>query len=226
MALTSEQDLNQLKGQLAETENQEKRARDAIREAKTRMQSLSADLKDQAMRDLGQIEADLAEIKKSMTRQVSTAARTTVTSPVRGLVKGLNVHTIGAVIEPGKVIMEIVPIDEELIVEALVAPQDVGMIRVGQPVKIKVSAFDFSRYGTIPGTLDSVSASTFQGEEGQFFYKAKVKLSRNHVGPVPDANLILPGMTVQADIVTGDKTILQYLLKPVQIAADEALHER
>lgn len=226
MALTSERELNQLRGQLAEATSQENRARDAISEARNRLQSLNADLKQQAMKDLGQLEAELAELDKSIARQISAADRTTINAPVRGIVKGLSVHTIGAVVEPGKLLLEIVPADKELMVEALVSPTDIGMIKQGQPVKIKVSAFDFSRYGSLPGTLDRVSASTFQGEEGQFFYKAKIKLDQNYVGKNAGRNLVLPGMTVQADIVTGDKTVLQYLLKPVQTTTDGAFRER
>lgn len=226
MALTSRRELNQLRGQLAEITSQENRARDAVQESKSRLQSLNADLKQQAMKELGQVDSELAELDKSIARQVGAAGRTTITAPVRGIVKGLTVHTIGAVIEPGKLIMEIVPVDKELMVEALVSPTDIGMVKNGQPVKIKVSAFDFSRYGSLPGTMDSISASTFQDEKGQFFYKAKVKLDKNYVGKTPGRNLVLPGMTVQADIVTGEKTVLQYLLKPVQTITDGAFHER
>lgn len=225
-ALSSERELNDLEGQLRETTSQESRAQDAVREAKSRLQSLDADLKQDAMKKLGTVEAEIAEINKSIARQESAADRTVLVAPVRGIVKGLSVHTLGAVVEAGKVIMEIVPVDEELMIEALLLPSDIGNIKVGQPVKVKVSAFDFSRYGSIPGKIDSISASTFQNEEGQFFYKSRVKLNQNHVGANPETNLILPGMTVQADINTGTKTVLQYLLKPIQVATQNAFSER
>jgi adhesin transport system membrane fusion protein len=139
--------------------------------------------------------------------------------------KGLEIHTIGAVIEPGKTVMEIVPVEKDLEVEAMVPPSDVGHMKTGQPVKIKVSAYDFSRYGNVTGVLENISASTFQSEKKESFYKAKIKLDRNYVGNDETRNLILPGMTVQAGIITGNKTILQYLLKPLQVATDSAFHE-
>ncbi len=225
-ALASQRELNELEGRLKEITSQESRAVDAVSESKSRLQSLDADLKQDAMKKLGAVEAELSEINKSIGRQEGAAGRTVLTAPVRGIVKGMTVHNLGAVVEAGKVIMEIVPVDEELIVEALILPADVGNVKVGQPVKVKVSAFDFSRYGSIEGTLESISASTFQNEEGQFFYKSRVKLKQNHVGQNAQSNLILPGMTVQTDINIGTKTVLQYLLKPIQQTTQNAFGER
>ncbi len=225
MALTSQRDFNQMEGTLEEARQQEQAAQDALNEAKSRMESLNADLKSQAMKNLGETEAQIAEVNKSLEKFEGTANRTLVLSPVRGIVKGLNVHTIGAVAEQGKVLLEIVPIDEELMVEAMVLPDDVGHLKPAQTVKVKVSAFDFSRYGSVAGTLGSVSASTFQAEDGKSFYKARIKLEHPYVGDDPKRNLIMPGMTVQADIVTGEKSVLRYLLKPIYVAAEGAFHE-
>ncbi len=224
--MTSERELNALRGQLSETMSQEKRAYDGINEARNRLQSLDAGLKEEAMKTLGQVEGELAETTKSIAKLENTSQRTTITSPVRGLVKGLNVHTIGSVVEPGRVLMEIVPVEEELMVEALISPADIGNLEKGQEVKVKVSAYDFARYGNISGEIDKISASTFQSEDGQSFYKAKVKLSRNYVGTNIGKNQILPGMTVQADIVTGKKTVLEYLLKPIHQATQNAFQEK
>ena len=225
MAMNSERDLNEIQGQLGEVISQQNRANDAIREAQNRLHSLGADLKSDAMKNLGTVEAELAEVNKSIAKVKSAADRTTIKSPVRGIVKGLNVNTIGAVIEPGKVLMEIVPVDKEIEVEAMVSPRDIGHLKDGQPVKIKVSAFDFSRYGNVAGTLKNISASTFQNEDKESFYKAKIALNQNFVGKDAKRNLILPGMTVEANIVTGDKTVLQYLLKPLHVATSNAFHE-
>ncbi len=224
--MTSERELNALRGQLSETMSQEKRAHDGINEARNRLQSLDAGLKEDAMKTLGQVEGELAETTKSIAKLENTSERTTINSPVRGLVKGLSIHTIGAVVEPGRVLMEIVPVEEELMVEALIMPADIGNLDKGQDVKVKVSAYDFARYGNIPGKIDTISASTFQSEDGQSFYKAKVKLEKNFVGPNSGKNQILPGMTVQADIVTGKKTVLEYLLKPIHQATQNAFQER
>lgn len=147
-------------------------------------------------------------------------------SPVRGIVKGLKLHTVGGVVAPGEVLLEIVPMDEELIVETRISPYDIGHVQVNQPAKVKVIAYDFARYGAISGVLKSISASTFRDDDGVPFYKGIIDLDKNHLGDDPDTNLVLPGMTVQADINTGEKSILQYLLKPIYVSASQAFRER
>lgn len=224
--MTSERELNAMKGQYGAMVNQEKQARDAIREFENRLSSLDSDLKQEAMKNLGQVQAQLDEVNNTITKLENAASRTTLTAPVSGIVKGLAVHTIGAVVEPGKIMMEIVPIGGDLIVESLVSPADVGNLKVGQPVKVKVSAFDSSRFGSAPGKLQSVSASTFQNEQGQTFYRVKISLDHNYVGNDPSRNLILPGMTVQAEIITGEKTVLDYLLRPLHMVTQSAFRER
>lgn len=225
MAMNSERELNQISGQLGEVISQQNRASDAIREAQNRLHSLGADLKSEAMKNLGAVDAELAEVNKSIAKVRSAADRTVIKAPVRGIVKGLSVHTIGAVIEPGKVLVDIVPVDKDMEVEAMVSPSDIGHLKEGQPVNVKISAYDFSRYGNVKGKLKTLSASTFQNEDNESFYKARIALNQNHVGNNAGRNLILPGMTVEANIVTGRKTIMQYLLKPLHVAADSAFRE-
>lgn len=226
MVMTSEREVNQLRGQIDEIANQQRAARNSIQEAQNRLLSLSADLKQEAMKTLGQVEAELAEVDEALSKAKNKLLRTVVTSPVRGIVKGLDIYTVGAVIEPGKVMMEVVPIDQRMMIEAMVSPRDIAHLRPGQPAKVKVSAFDFSRYGYAMGRLQSISASTFQNEDGDSFYKVRLALDQDYIGRNRVANKILPGMIVQADIISGDKTILQYLLKPLHVAASNALHER
>jgi HlyD family type I secretion membrane fusion protein len=123
--------------------------------------------------------------------------------------------------------MEIVPGDEQLIVEARILPQQVGRVAPGQTVQVKVDSYDYVRFGTIPGTLESISAMTFTDEvRRQDYYKGRIRLSKSYAGAVPGANPILPGMTVDADIVIGEKSILGYLLKPIQVAIHNALTEQ
>lgn len=224
-AMTSRRELNQITGQVQELGSQEARAQDAVRELQSRLQAVDADLKQDTMKNLGLIEAELDDIHKSMMRAQDTLKRTQVVSPVRGIVKGLTLYTEGGVVEPGKSLMEVVPVEKELLIEAMLPPSEIGNVREGQPVKVKISAYDFSRFGNIEGWLDGISASTFQGEEGQTFYKVKIRLERNYVGNNPERHVIVPGMQAQVDIVTGDKTILQYLLKPVRVAMDKAFSE-
>lgn len=224
-ALTSERELNGMKGRLQEASSQVQQAQDAIREAQSRLTSLKADLKQESMKNLGLVEAELAQVRKNLEKLEGTAGRTIITSPVRGVVKGFTIHTIGAVVESGKVLLEIVPVDSKIIVEAMVLPNDIGHLRPGQRVKVRVSAYEFSRYGSVPGTLENISATTFQTQDRHAFYRVRVKLDQTYVGNDPSRNLILPGMTVQADIVTGERSVLQYLLKPMYVASETAFRE-
>jgi len=162
------------------------------------------------------------EVIKKLEEQVD---RLQIRAPARGLVKGLTVNTVGAVIQPGEKMMEIVPLGKKLEVQVKISPKDIGHLKIGQPVQVKFSTFDFSRYGAVLGRLDQISATTFSGNDGERYYQGHVSLGKDHVGNDP-GNIIMPGMTVMADIITGDKTILQYLLKPIHRAMKTAFTER
>ncbi len=224
--MMSERQVNELQGQVAMSVSQENQVRAALDEMRNRLASLGADLKQDAMKNLGQVEAELAELDKGIAKLESASARTVLDAPVRGVVKGLNVHTLGAVVEQGKTLLEIIPLEGDLMAEALIAPNDIGNVREGQEVTVKVTAYDYSRFGSIKGRLETVSASTFQDEEGKSFYKTKIRLDKNHVGKNPAMNTVMPGMIVQADIITGNKTVLDYLLKPIHKATQTAFRER
>jgi len=197
-----------------------------LAEARSRLAELETTLREEALSEMGAVSAELAQVREAVAKLEDRANRLEIRAPVRGIVKGLQAHTVGGVIAPGAVVLEIVPMDKELIVEARVATTDVGHIEVGQPVTVKVLTYDYARYGGISGRLRSVSASTFVAEDETPYYKAVVELDRNFVVGDPNRNLVLPGMTVQADVKTGRKTLLQYLLKPVYSSIDEAFRER
>jgi len=224
-AMASQRELNELEGRLNETIQQERQAEGAIAEAESKLISLDADLRQQAMKELGTVEGDLAETRESITKYQGIVDRARMTAPMNGVVSGLKVNAIGSVVEPGKVVLQLVPADQELVVESNIAPSDMGNVRTGELVRVKVSAYDFARHGAVTGRLESVSATTFQTEDGKSFFKARIKLDQSFVGKNPERNPILPGMTVQADIVTGQKTILDYLLRPVQLAMETGFHE-
>lgn len=185
-----------------------------------------SEIESAAHKQLGKIETEVAQHNEVVTKLQNRVDRLEVRSPVYGLVKGLKVNTIGGIIEPGETLMEVVPLDKHLVVEARISPKDVGHVNVGQTVRIKVSSYDFSRYGAVQGRLEFVSATTFLDEQGVPYYRGRVSLSQNYVGENAGANAILPGMTVEADIVTGEKTILAYLLKPIHLSLKTALTER
>jgi|TARA_R110002126_G_scaffold279836_1_gene426870 HlyD family secretion protein/adhesin transport system membrane fusion protein len=224
--IESERDVNRLEGDVRSIESQISEGQNAISEYENRLTTASVRNRDQALQELEEVETQIAQNTETLGKLEGRVERMTVRAPVRGIIQELKVNTVGGVIGAGQPIMEIVPLDRTLIVEAHVAPRDIGNLQVHQIARVKVSAFDFSRYGVIEGTLDFLSATTFIDDNGESFYKGRITLDQNHVGPNPDKNLILPGMTVEADVVTGQKTVLAYLLKPVHTSLSSAFRER
>ncbi len=224
--LQTQQEAVTLRGESAQLRAQVEEARAAMKEYKDRLTSLDSRFRDDAWKQLEAVENDMAENAKITDKMKNRVDRLEVAAPVRGLVKSLSVNTVGGVVTPGQTLMEIVPLDRPMIVEVRIPPHHIGHLKVGQPVQVKISSFDYSRYGSIEGTLDYMSASTFQNEDGGRYYKGRVRLSQNYVGTDPQRNVIVPGMTVMADIITGDKTIMQYLLKPIRNSMQTAMTER
>lgn len=224
--LETQQDANALSGENQQLGAQIEEARAGLKEYKDRLSSLDASYRDDAWKQLESAEGELAQNSKIVDKLKNKVDRLDVTAPERGLVKSLSINTVGGVVAPGQTLMEIVPLDRPLIVDVRIMPRHIGHLRVGQPVQVKISSFDYSRYGAVPGELEYISASTFQGEQGERYYRGRVRLSQNYVGNHPDQNIVMPGMTVMADMITGDKTILQYLLKPIQNSIQTAMSER
>lgn len=217
--LESRKEANSLRGELA-------MARGAIKEFESRLSSLASGRHDEALRELEKIENDLAQTKENETKLENRVGRLDIRAPEDGVVKGLKVNTIGEVVQAGATLMEIIPVSRRLVVEARVSPRDIGYIKPGAQVRIKVSSFDFSRYGAVEGNVDFITATTFMDERGQPYYRARIVLSQDYVGGAAGVNALMPGMTVEADIVTGEKSVLSYLLKPLHRALSSAMTER
>jgi len=198
----------------------------ALAEAKTRYLDVDAQLNQKATDELGAATSELAQVEESLSRLEDRVTRLDILSSTRGLVQGLTVKTIGAVIQPGQIVGQIVPVSEDMDVECRILTRDIGHIAVGQAVNVKITAYDYSKFGAIDGTLTNISANTFMDEDGKPYYKGTVRLAHNYAGSNPGRNRILPGMTVSAEIRTGSKTLLEYLLKPIYVALSSSFHER
>jgi adhesin transport system membrane fusion protein len=133
---------------------------------------------------------------------------------------------VGAVVAPGETLVEIVPLGDELIVEAEIDPAEVAFVRVGQDARVRLTAYDFTRYGALPGVVAWVSADTFVDEEGGSFYRVRVRTAADLTGPNGEVLPVLPGMVAEVDILTGRHTVLEYLLQPILRAQGLALSER
>ena len=211
---------------LRELQGAERVSHGAVEETQRRRAELLGRLRESDSVEASKLTSELAEIEQALVRVRDRMSRLAVRAPVAGIVKGLTLNTIGSVIEPGQVIMEIVPVGDALIVESRVSTTDVGHIHPGQTVDVKVLSYETTRFGTLAGTLQRVSASTYLDESNSPYYRAEISLARNYLGDDPNRHPILPGMTVEADIVTGNKTILDYLLKPVYRGFRTAMSER
>lgn len=161
-------------------------------------------------------------IRADQDRMVRTAVR----SPVAGTVQRLLVNTIGGVVQPGMDLVEIVPREDYLLIEARIRPADIAFLRPGQEARIKLSAYDYSIYGSIPASLTHISADTILDERGEPYYQIRLKADSSQPDKASEPVTILPGMTATVDILTGKKTVLDYLLKPINKARERALTER
>jgi adhesin transport system membrane fusion protein len=152
--------------------------------------------------------------------------RTDLRAPVNGIVNRLNVVTIGAVVQPGQPILEITPQDETLLVEAQVRPADIAFIRPNQNAVVKISAYDSTIFGSLQGHVERISPDTTANENGETFYKVIVRTTRNFLGSEQAPLPIIPGMIGSAEILTGQRTVMQYFLKPIRRSFGEAMRER
>lgn len=224
--LDNERTLIEVVGQLNTVIADIKTAQEALNEAQGAIFELEASLGSDAVSEMGEIGAELAQVRETLLKMEDRARRLEIKAPVRGVIKGMTTKTIGSVVPSAETIMEIVPINDVMVAEVRIEPKDVGHLVVGQSAQVKVTTYDVARFGTVEGHLAQISASTFMDEREEPYYKGIVALSRSYVGENPDMNPILPGMVVDADVSTGSKSLLRYLLKPVFRSLDGAFTER
>ena len=201
-------------------------AKRAVEEARSLYLESKVKSQKKFTEELAKITAELAELDHAIDKQNDYVDRLNVRSPARGVVQHLPFRSNGEVVKPGALVAEVVPSDDLVIAEVRLDPKDIGHVKIGDAAEIKISAFDPNVFGFVPGTVQKLSASTFQSEAGEVYYKATISLSRDTVGTHGATYRITPGMVVQADIVTGAKSLVRYMLKPVYSSLDTAFTER
>ena len=221
-----ERQVADLEGEIRTIRTAIPRLQSAQEEANQRIEEMQLTVQTEASDELNSTRAELKSISQSLFAGQDRVTRTAVVSPVRGTVKDMKINTVGGVIQPGQDIMEIVPLDDSLIVEARVRPADIAYLRPNQKAVIKVSAYDFSIYGGLTAKLVRISADTIKDEQGESFYHVYLLTEENSLRHRGETLPIIPGMTVTAEILTGEKSVLDYLLKPILKAKDSALRER
>ena len=222
-----EQEVQALEGEIEELKASAPRARAAIEEARKRIEEERSRAQRRALDELGEIERDIALRQEGLTRASNQFVRTEIKSPIDGVVQSMRHHTVGGVVRPGEPLMEIVPTQENLLIEARLDPTDIGYVRIGHPAVVKISTYDFSRYGGLEGTVISISPdSHVDPQTGQSFFKVIAETDRTYLGAEPGDLPISPGMEATVDIHTGEKSVIDYLIKPVVRAQAEAFRER
>ncbi|MGO3843599.1 MAG: HlyD family type I secretion periplasmic adaptor subunit [Alcaligenes pakistanensis] len=196
----------------------------SIQEAQNRIGEVEIIFRNQARTELAETSAKLASLEQGQRALADRVRLAEVRSPVRGTIKTLAANTVGGVLQPGKDILEIVPTDDTLLLEVRINPRDIGFLHSGQAAEVKFTAYDFAVYGGLPGVLEQTSADTITDEKGNSFYIAKVRTDTVYVGD--DNRPILPGMVADVHIMTGKRTVMQYLLKPILRARSNAFRER
>ncbi len=202
------------------------RAEAAIKEIENKIGETRDRYRSEALSQLNEARTDLSKTQASGKAIEDRVNRTLVTSPVRGVVQQLMVNTIGGVIQPGSDLVEIVPLDDTLLIETKIRPQDIAFLHPGQEAMVKFTAYDYTIYGGLKATLEQISPDTVTDKDGKSFYIVRLRTEKNHLGSDEKPLVIIPGMVASVDIITGRKTILAYLLKPILRARAEAFRER
>ena len=202
------------------------RARSAVDEVKARLEEIKTNAKAQAQTELSAKLIEMNEIKERLSALTERQSRTEIKSPVAGTIQEITVNTVGGVVRPGEDLIKIVPQDDKLIVEARVRPSDRAFIYPGQKAIVKLTAYDFSIYGGLDAELISISADTFEDQEGNTYYQVKLRTDKTELVRKGEVLPITVGMVASVDILTGKKTVMQYLLKPFVKTLDNAMSER
>ncbi len=221
-----QRELNDISGQIRESEQRSSALNADLSSATKERADVENKFKSQALGELNDVQTQLRQIDESLAAIGDRVFRTEVRSPVDGVVNKIALKTIGGVIEPAMKLVEIVPVDDELKVVARVSPEEIAFLRPDQDVKVKITAYDPQRYGSLDGKLTRIGANSVTDREGNAFFEIEVSTEKNYLGTAEAPLPITPGMVAQTEVITGKKSILAYLMKPVLRAKDRALTER
>lgn len=217
---------NKAEGELIQTQSKKISVRAKIARVKGDLVALNEKFRNESLIKVDALSSERAQVSAELTQLRDKVKRLAILSPADGVVKGLKYRSIGSVVPPGDLVAEIVPLSDILVAEVRISPRDIGHVNVGTEVLLKIDTYNYARYGSISSSLHHVSASSFLDDEGNTYFKGLVNLPHNYIGTNPKSNRITSGMTVVADIQTGKKTLLQYLVKPINNALDTSFRER
>ena len=222
--LRLQRDAARFRGERDTANAQISRLESAINEARRKRQETELTFRNQARMELSETMGKLQGLQAGTSALQDKVDRTEVRAPMHGTIKRLLVTTVGGVVQPGKDLIEIVPLNDNLLLEARIQPRDIAFLRPGQKAVVRFTAYDFSIYGGLDATLEHIAADTVSDDKGNAFYVVHVRTHQSWVGS--DRQPSLPGMVADVDILTGKRSVLSYLLKPMLRARNYALSER
>ncbi|MCL4679131.1 MAG: HlyD family type I secretion periplasmic adaptor subunit [Alphaproteobacteria bacterium] len=221
-----ERELADIGGQINARSKEKEGLEAELSAVKNERQSQVEKFRSNALSELNEVETQISALNESLKSIGDRVDRTEIRAPASGLVNAIRLKTVGGVVEPAMQLVEIVPVDDELKIIAKVAPSDVAFLKRGQPVKVKISAYDSQIYGALDGELVRIAANSTSDREGNVTFEIEVKTVRNYLGDAASPLPITPGMVAEVNVVTGRRTIMYYLLKPLRRTMDRALAER
>ncbi len=202
----------------------------AIEEVEAKKEQASRQFKSDAAAELGKVVIDLRSLQMSLPALIDKVDRTEVRAPVKGIINRLFVATVGGVVKPGEPIAEIVPADDQLVIEARIRPQDIGFVQTGMPARVKLTAYDYSIFGSMEGMVTQISADAVPSDDrsqpNAFYFLARIETTTTALETFGRKLPVIPGMQAQVDIVTGNKTVMNYLAKPLLAVKENAFRER
>jgi adhesin transport system membrane fusion protein len=221
--LRLERDVGRFRGERDMAAAQISRIQASISEASSKLEEVGLAFRNESGKELAETMSKLNSVAEGSVGLSDKVSRSVLRSLVKGTVKRLLINTVGGVVQPGKDVVEVVPLEDNLLLEARVQPRDIAFLRPGQKAIVKFTAYDFSIYGGLDGKLEHIGADSVVDEKGNAFYTVRVRTNKSTLG---DNLPVIPGMVAEVDIVTGEKSVLTYLLKPVLRAKARAFSER
>ncbi len=224
--LNLQQEIVSLEGEMSTLQSNISKATTAIEETELKQRVFKSEYDTKLIAEINELTSEVNSLKETLTTGQDRVVRTEIRSPMRGVVNRIVLNTRGSAVRPGEPIMEVVPLDDTLLIEAKIRPADIGFIYPNQYAMVKLTAYDFSIFGGLEAYVEQISADTTEGPNQEYFYLVKLRTKENRLEYRGETLPIIPGMIASVDIVTGKKTIMQYLLKPILKAKDNALRER
>ncbi|MBV7300892.1 HlyD family type I secretion periplasmic adaptor subunit [Enterovibrio paralichthyis] len=225
--LKLERQVNDLKGELDSLRLMQPKIKATVDEAILKRREAVLAFSNETRAKMSELETRLSRLTQAQVGAQDKVDKAVITAPVTGTIKTIHINTLGGVVQPGVDLIEIVPAEDQLLIEAKIAPKDIAFLHAGLPSVVKVTAYDFTRYGGLNGTLEHIGADTTQDEEGNSFYLVRIRTEKSSLEKKDGSELpIIPGMLTSVDIITGKRTVLEYLLNPILRARESALKER